>query len=123
MRNGTATIEKDGHVIPVRRRGNLYFVPVVFAVTMMNPAMVGQVDSGGATGSSSAAAAAVPPVVAQTLPQPQLPSKEEIAAHALTHLPYTGWCEYCTRGRGREDAHRRKAKSEDSPAMPLVAAD
>ena len=121
LKNGTAMIEKDGHVIPIRRRGNLYFVPFVFAVTRMNPTMIGQVNGGGATGSSSVAVTETsPPVVAQTLPQPQLPSKEEIAAHALTHLPYAGWCESCIRGRGREDAHRRKAKTEESPGLLLL---
>ena len=72
------------------------------------------------SGSSSTAAAAN----VSTLPQPKLPTKEEMQAHVLTHLPYAAWCETCIRGRGREDAHRRKEKnSEESPAMPLISAD
>jgi hypothetical protein len=75
LKSGIATIEKDGRTITVRRRGNLYFVPFVFAFMTANPVMIGQVESGGATGSSSAASASAVPVVAQSLPQPQLPAR------------------------------------------------
>ncbi len=54
--------------------------------------------------------------------QPKLPTKEEMQAHALTHLPHAAWCATCV--RGREDALRRKEKqSEESPAMPMISAD
>ena len=37
---------------------------------------------------------------------------------------YASWCTECVSGRGREDAHRRKEKSEeDYPSMPVLLAD
>eukprot|EP00435_Cladocopium_sp_Y103_P016734 s3384_g4.t1 len=38
---------------------------------------------------------------------PGEPSEEEKAKHMLTHLPTASWCEHCTRGKGREDPHKR----------------
>ena len=38
---------------------------------------------------------------------PILPTKAEVDAHNLTHLPFRSWCSACVRGRGRSIAHRR----------------
>ncbi len=45
---------------------------------------------------------------AKTLTVPKLPSPEEQARRALTHLPYTAWCESCVTGRGQEEQHRKQ---------------
>ena len=31
---------------------------------------------------------------------PKLPSKEDVEAHELNHLPYRNWCPHCVKGRG-----------------------
>ena len=49
---------------------------------------------------------------ARTLPQPRLPSREEVQEHELTHIPYRSWCVHCVRGAGRSDAQRRRARQK-----------
>ena len=44
---------------------------------------------------------------ARPLPQPRLPSRQEVQEHELTHIPYRSWCVHCVRGAERSDAHRR----------------
>ena len=34
------------------------------------------------------------------LPDPKLPSKEEVERRYLTHLPFRNWCQYCVQGKG-----------------------
>ena len=34
------------------------------------------------------------------------PSKEEVAKHNVTHLPYRSWCRHCNMGRGLPESHR-----------------
>ena len=29
---------------------------------------------------------------------PQLPSKEEVEEHNMTHLPFRSWCQHCVKG-------------------------
>ena len=38
---------------------------------------------------------------------PDQPTEAERARHALTHLPTAPWCEHCTKGKGRDNPHRR----------------
>lgn len=33
------------------------------------------------------------------LPDPKMPSKEEVAQRYLTHLPFRNWCQYCVQGK------------------------
>ena len=47
------------------------------------------------------------------LPQPRLPSRQEVQEHELTHIPYRSWCVHCVRGAGRSDAHRRRARQDE----------
>ena len=35
---------------------------------------------------------------------PKLPSREEVLAHQLTHIPYRNWCPHCIKVRGKEMA-------------------
>ena len=36
------------------------------------------------------------------LVNPRLPSREEVEAHEMTHLPFRNWCPHCVKGRGVE---------------------
>ena len=40
-------------------------------------------------------------------PNPKKPSKEEVAEHELTHLPFRSWCAHCVRGKGKSADHRK----------------
>eukprot|EP00971_Amphidinium_carterae_P334692 6470118-Amphidinium_carterae.1 len=58
-----------------------------------------------------------PPVAAEDpdqpgLPVPTTPTKDEIAQHAVTHVPFKDWCSHCVAGRARGDAHRRRTEHE-----------
>ena len=44
------------------------------------------------------------------LPQPRLPSRQEVQEHELTRILYRSLCVHCVRGAGRSDAHRRRAR-------------
>ena len=37
---------------------------------------------------------------ARPLPQPRLPSRQEVQEHELTHIPYRSWCVHCVRVAG-----------------------
>ena len=50
---------------------------------------------------------------ARPLPQPRLPSRQEVQENELTHIPYRSWCVHCVRGAGRSDAHRRRARQDE----------
>jgi len=43
---------------------------------------------------------------------PKLPSKEEVNAHEMTHLPFRNWCRHCVKGRGVETPHRKSERDE-----------
>ena len=43
----------------------------------------------------------------RSLGDPRLPSKAEVEAHYLTHVPYRNWCPHCVRGRGKDLDHRK----------------
>eukprot|EP00435_Cladocopium_sp_Y103_P027470 s353_g6.t1 len=44
----------------------------------------------------------------EAVPAAALPSEEERARHFITHLPPAPWCEFCVRGHGLDDPHRRR---------------
>ena len=54
-------------------------------------------------------------------------SKVEREQHELTHTPFRQWCEFCVMGRGKNEAHMKKAAREDeeeeSAAVPRVSMD
>ena len=43
---------------------------------------------------------------------PQLPSKEEVDEHNLTHLPFRNWCHHCIKGTGRSADHRTHQRED-----------
>ena len=50
---------------------------------------------------------------APPVPQPGLPSRQEVQEHELTHIPYRSWCVQCVRGAGRSDAHRKRTRQDE----------
>ena len=41
------------------------------------------------------------------VPAPTLPSKAELEAHNVSHLPFRSWCSACVRGWGHSLSHRK----------------
>ena len=58
----------------------------------------------------------------QLLVKPEMPEREVVERHALTHLPFTPWCEACVRGRAQEEQHRRRLEAVQS-VTPVLAMD
>ena len=50
-----------------------------------------------------------------------MPSKEDVDSHMVTHIPYRSWCDHCVRGRAVNDHHQR-GKSEES-SVPVISID
>ena len=55
------------------------------------------------------------------LPNPKMPSKEEVERHYLTHLPFRNWCKYCIQGKGKTASHFKQTEREDG--MPEIHLD
>ena len=70
----------------------------------------------------TAAGQEVDRVVATTRKDPGQPSKEEIAKHNITHLPYRSWCSHCVRGRGTAHPHISKHDKGEHD-IPIIGAD
>ena len=53
---------------------------------------------------------------------PVLPSKEEVEAHNVSHLPSRSWCSACLRGRGLSLGHHKvDAKTKEAEQMPVIS--
>lgn len=50
---------------------------------------------------------------------PQLPSKEEVDEHNLTHLPFRNWCQHCVRGTGCSADHRSRQRDDGLPEIHM----
>ena len=50
------------------------------------------------------------------------PSKEEVALHNTSHLPYRSWCPHCVRGKARRRNHRKRLR-EKSGGVPVISMD
>ena len=50
-----------------------------------------------------------------------MPSKDEVEKHMVTHIPFRSWCDHCVRGRAVND-HHQKGKSEES-SVPVISLD
>ena len=44
---------------------------------------------------------------------PKTPSRGEVDEHNMTHIPFRNWCRHCVRGRGKEEACKRREKELD----------
>ena len=58
----------------------------------------------------------------RVIPEPKQPSREEVARHNLTHLPYRSWCPHCVACRRSNNAHRTTHSSEDR-SLPIFVSD
>ena len=61
-------------------------------------------------------------ILAKALPSPTQPTRNEIQAHVLTHLPHRSWCGHCLNGRGTSLPHFR-SKTEGEHVVPTVSID
>ena len=52
---------------------------------------------------------------------PQYPSDAERLAHELHHLPFRSWCQFCVKGRARDDPH--KVQGSEKSTVPVVSLD
>ena len=58
------------------------------------------------------------------VPAPVLPSKTEVEAHNISHLPFRSWSSACVRGRGLSLGHRRvDAKTKEAEQVPTISVD
>jgi hypothetical protein len=55
--------------------------------------------------------------VMKKVQDPMKPSKEEVAAHEMFHLPYRSWCEVCVRGRGKSMPHYKGRGERGLPEL------
>ena len=49
---------------------------------------------------------------ARGIPQPTQPTKQEMAEHALTHMPYRSWCPICVKAKGKQDAYKQQQSNQ-----------
>ena len=57
-----------------------------------------------------------------TMPGPLQPSKAQVEAHNLTHLPYRSWCPHCVAAR-RQNSPHSSVKPTGARTVPLLVAD
>ena len=50
----------------------------------------------------------------------QKPNSELVEAHERTHLPFRSWCEACVKGRGKEEACKKRSGEDAEREMPEV---
>ena len=51
---------------------------------------------------------------------PGQPTRQQVAEHRITHMPFRSWCRWCVMGRARGAQHRR---SDDESAIPIIGLD
>ena len=61
-------------------------------------------------------------VVGKVRKDPGQPTREEVARHSATHLPYRSWCKHCVKGRGTAHPHTSMYHSREGE-VPTVGAD
>ena len=55
----------------------------------------------------------------RTAPEPGEPTREEVEEHRIDHYPYRPWCDFCVKGRGSGEQHRRGPAG----SIPVISAD
>ena len=51
---------------------------------------------------------------------PDIVSQEEYNTYMLTHLPLRSWCDYCMKGKIREDGHFKRTPGSNPSEVPRV---
>ena len=59
----------------------------------------------------------------KALRDPSKPSKQDVEAHNLTHIPYRRWCNICVEARGRALQHRQIPEQEPTGLAPRIRMD
>ena len=54
----------------------------------------------------------------RALPEPMLPTPEEVAEHNLRHLHHRSWCRHCVAGGGTADQHRARGRTPEEADDP-----
>ena len=54
------------------------------------------------------------------VPDPKLPSPEEVAAHNIDHYPYRSWCDHCVRGQAVNEPHKKIKDGNEVPIWQLT---
>ena len=49
------------------------------------------------------------------------PTKEEVHAHMLNHIPFSSWCAHCVKGKANGNPHRRKKAVEGESREAVVS--
>ena len=52
---------------------------------------------------------------------PQMPSKEEVEEHNITHIPFRDWCPHCIRGKAMGEPH--SSKKLRGTSVPMIVMD
>ena len=65
-----------------------------------------------------------PRIADETIAQkiPQMPSKEEVDKHNLTHIPFRSWCPHCVRGKSVSKYHKKTKVGRDNE-LPVISMD
>ena len=50
---------------------------------------------------------------------PKMPSKEEVEAHEMVHLPFRSWCNVCIAARSKDDPHHLRVITENCQEVHL----
>ena len=58
-----------------------------------------------------------------TRKSPNLPSRQEVLEHWITHLPFRNWCQHCVAGKCKSKPHMTAGKIDDENGTPIVAFD
>ena len=120
VKDGCRKFGGHGREINLRRQGNSYLVDVEFQGGLLEceksmlrgPAgLVAPVDSGVA-----GLSAGVDERRAVTISTPEMPSREAVESHHLTHIPFAPWCRACISGRARDAPHFRHGGGEETAA-------
>ena len=49
------------------------------------------------------------------------PKKEEYEQHTINHIPFRSWCEFCVRGKAKNDMHSNTSKEPRD--VPMLSCD
>ena len=116
--HGARLRHASGTMVPLKRRGALFVLPVRVLAEEIAAAIQPDVLEGAGPAAppeprldEPMAAEGPQPVSADPLPasapaRPGDPTAEERERHELTHMPPAPWCEACISGRGRDACHR-----------------
>ena len=59
----------------------------------------------------------------RTVRRPRMPSKEERAAHRVSHIPSRPWCRACVRGKGKKRPSLKLSEAYAGCIVPRVRMD